>query len=149
MVLVTGYLVTIDPSFLSSPHPQPIPFFILSSTVLLGILFPVFLSFRLSSLSCISCPLSLNLSPLFYHSSLCSCCMLMFSVFFLFFHSPSLLLGFWPASRCFHIHPLLSLTLSHLSPSTSLSLHCPLISMQFAGQPCSASLSLSVGEEAA
>lgn len=33
--------------------------------------------------------------------------------------------------------------------SLHLSLHCPLIFMQLAGQPCSASLSLSVGEEAA
>lgn len=165
MVLVVRYRVTIDLLFLSSPNPQPIQFLIFSSPpppryplvkeFLSSFVFKslsmesVFPQSSLSlSRSHISCPLSL--SPLFY------------------LISPSLFLSSSPFLLLPFLHTLLSpfsfgllaiiKVFSHpssvfsLSPprlAPSLSLHCPLIFMRIAGQPRSASLSLSVGEEAA
>lgn len=67
MVLVAGYLVTIEPSFLSSPNPQPTPFFyvLLSSCSTLAVYPAFFVSIPLIlietsvSLPSLSCPASL------------------------------------------------------------------------------------------
>lgn len=77
---------------------------------------------------------------------LCSCHPFQLFGFFHLIFPPSLW-GFWPVSRCF----LSSFFLPPLPPSSSISRspQCPLIFMRLTGQPCSASLSLSVGEEAA
>lgn len=108
---------------------------------------------------------SLYLLPSFFHllslistltsfrsSHFCSFCLLsfvspLFSSSYPFLLLPSfilfsnpLLLGFWPVSRGFLI---LFRSVPRLPPQ------CLLIFMQLAGQPCSASLSLFVGEEAA
>lgn len=107
MVLVAGYLVTIDPSFLSSLHPQPIPFLILFSlppSFLLHILY-FFLSLLLSfsmensfsvfpqfSLSLISPALFLSPFSLFSTPNLSVPSFLLhvkcFLCLFSFFHSP-------------------------------------------------------------
>lgn len=175
MVLVAGYLVRIDPSFFiltelsahsishSSPrfsvflchhcsHSQWKASLPLYSLSLLSAPTPLSLTSFPSFL-----PPVLSVSVAFVFPSLSSflCLCLSFHhppvsyFFFSYTHfSTPLLLGMGPVSRCFLIHPHLSLSsLPRLPPS--LSLHCPLIFMQLAGQPCSASLSLSVGEQAA
>lgn len=156
MVLVVRYRVTIDLLFLSSPNPQPIQFLIFSSPPppRYPLVKEFLSSFVFKSLSMESVfpqsSLSLSLSPLFY------------------LISPSLFLSSSPFLLLPFLHTLLSpfsfgllaiiKVFSHpssvfsLSPprlAPSLSLHCPLIFMRIAGQPRSASLSLSVGEEAA
>lgn len=69
---------------------------------------------------------------------------------FFYFVSPPGLEGCWPVSRCFlSFCRQFSQPLFPVSPSASRSLPFPLIFMRLTGQPCSASLSLSVGEEAA
>lgn len=186
---MVGYLVTIDPHLLSSPHVQPVLFFILSSLPLLW----YFLAFYLF-LRCLlmSTPLSLWIEGfsfcLFFHlhvllfsfissffsppgsrsmvfvfifSLLSVWCLLLclhhlspfLSLPFILFTSP-ILLGFSSLSRCFHIHTPFSLSLCASRSFLPCSppyffFHCPLIFMRLTGQPHSAPLSLSVGEEAA
>lgn len=183
-----GYLVTIDPHLLSSPHVQPVLFLILSSLPF----FWYFLAFYLF-LPCLlmSTPLSLwiegfsfclffhlhvllfSFTSSFFFSSWCSLsgvCLHSFTPFCLM--SPSVFASSIPFSIP-SIHSLhLTYTLGLLfiikvfsHPHSFLSLcasrsflpcsppyfffHCPLIFMRLTGQPHSASLSLSVGEEAA
>lgn len=71
-----------------------------------------------------------------------------YAIPFILFLCP-VLPGLRPTSGVF---PSILRSLSRSPPLVSLpspSSHCPLIFMQLAGRPCSASLSLSVGEEAA
>lgn len=181
MVLVAEYLVTIDPSVLSSLHPQLSLFLILSSlpspchplVVLSYFFFPTIilngkpLLFFLSILFLVSPLCSIPSSfcffrlfsffhfHLLYFSIFVFILLKSFPYFFLFsfalgpqttirvfLHPPSLFL--FIVSLLFHLSLSFSLYLS-----LSLSLNCPLIFMRLAGQPYSASLSLSEVEEAA
>lgn len=183
-----GYLVTIDPHLLSSPHVQPVLFFILSSLPLLW----YFLAFYLF-LRCLlmSTPLSLWIEGfsfcLFFHlhvllfsfiSSFFSppgsrsmvfvfifhsflfdvsfCVCIIYPLFYPFHSFSSLHLYSWAS---LHYQGVFTSTLLSLSLCASRSFlpcsppyfffHCPLIFMRLTGQPHSAPLSLSVGEEAA
>lgn len=124
MVFVARYLITIDRSLLSSPHPQLVPFVI--------VLFSPFFSYAFLT-SSISTPLNMF-----------SLRAQLFSSFFFC----SLICAFSPpsshslqqhnvveplVSRCFHIHPPLSIslfvTLVSLNPNLSivLSFSCDLL----------------------
>lgn len=180
---MVGYLVTIDPHLLSSPHVQPVLFFILSSLPLLIFLSLLFISTlssyvyttltvnrRLLFLSFLSptCPaLVLHLLFFFLLNGVClhfftPFCLMSPSVFAssIPFSIPSIhslhftyTLGLLFIIKVFsHPHSFLSLCASRsflpCSPPYFF-FHCPLIFMRLTGQPHSASLSLSVGEEAA
>lgn len=150
---ISGYNWTV---FLSSPNPQPTPFFTSSSP-------PAW--FTLAVFSWLRC---LHPSHSYWSllSSSVSCPVFFpFCLFFLFFMLPhSLLFSPPPPTLLPFLHyvhyPLAFGLLASIKVFSSsffslslvslhLSLQCPLIFMRLAGQPCSASLSLSVGEEAA
>lgn len=132
MVLVAGYLVTIEPSFLSSPNPQPTPFFTSPAppawfTLAVFPAFFVFIPLLLIETFSFSPPCFLSCFPSFLSILLIFLCFSLFLHSLLFSPPPTtplplfcpLPLCFWASGQYQGVFLILFLSVPRLPPSLS------------------------------